>query len=67
AVALVQGISGGISNTADAVNSGTSIASTWLNEAGQGAQLAADANPQLKPQAQQVEQLTKTAGQVSDL
>ena len=67
AVALVQGISGGISNTADAVNSGASIASTWLNEAGQGAQLAADANPQLKPQAQQVEQLTKTAGQVSDL
>jgi len=67
AVALVQGISGGISNTADAVNSGTSIASTWLNEAGQGAQLAADVNPQLKPQAQQVEQLTKTAGQVSDL
>ncbi|ORA54485.1 hypothetical protein EJ571_25895 [Mycobacteroides franklinii] len=67
AVALVQGISGGISNTADAVNSGTSIASTWLNEAGQGAQLAADANPQLKPQAQQVEQLTMTAGQVSDL
>ncbi|WP_237156129.1 hypothetical protein [Mycobacteroides franklinii] len=67
AVALVQGISGGISDTADAVNSGTSIASTWLNEAGQGAQLAADANPQLKPQAQQVEQLTKTAGQVSDL
>ncbi|WP_407937657.1 methyl-accepting chemotaxis protein [Mycobacteroides franklinii] len=67
AVALVQGISGGVSDTADAVNSGTSIASTWLNEAGQGAQLAADANPQLKPQAQQVEQLTKTAGQVSDL
>lgn len=67
AVALVQGISGGISDTADAVNSGTSIASTWLNEAGQGAQLAADANPQLQPQAQQVQQLTKTAGQVSDL
>lgn len=67
AVALVQGISGGISDTADAVNSGTSIASTWLNEAGQGAQLAADANPQLEPQMQQVQQLTKTAGQVSDL
>ncbi|WP_435590075.1 hypothetical protein [Mycobacteroides immunogenum] len=67
AVALVQGISGGISDTADAVNSGTSIASTWLNEAGQGAQLAADANPQLQPQAEQVQQLTKTAGQVSDL
>lgn len=67
AVALVQGISGGISDTADAVNSGTSIASTWLNEAGQGAQLAADANPQLEPQMQQVQQLTKTAGQVSEL
>ncbi|MDM2371354.1 hypothetical protein PP610_24035, partial [Mycobacteroides abscessus] len=42
AVALVQGVSGGISDTADAVGSGASIASTWLNEAGQGAQLAAD-------------------------
>lgn len=67
AVALVQGVSGGISDTADAVGSGASIASTWLNEAGQGAQLAADANPQLKPQAQQVQQLTQAGGQVADL
>ncbi|TPF69170.1 hypothetical protein XW60_05460, partial [Mycobacteroides abscessus subsp. bolletii] len=37
AVALVQGVSGGISDTADAVGSGASIASTWLNNAGQGA------------------------------
>ncbi|RIQ95443.1 hypothetical protein D2E71_26730, partial [Mycobacteroides abscessus] len=59
AVALVQGVSGGISDTADAVGSGASIASTWLNEAGQGAQLAADANPQLKAEAEQVRQLTQ--------
>ncbi len=67
AVALVQGVSGGISDTADAVGSGASIASTWLNEAGQGAQLAADANPQLKPQAEQVRQLTQAGSQVADL
>lgn len=67
AVALVQGVSGGISDTADAVGSGASIASTWLGEAGQGAQLAADANPQLKPQAQQVQQLTQAGGQAADL
>jgi len=67
AVAVVQGVSGGISDTADAVGSGASIASTWLGEAGQGAQLAADATPQLKPQAQQVQQLTQAGGQVADL
>lgn len=67
AVAVVQGVSGGISDTADAVGSGASIASTWLNEAGQGAQLAANANPQLQPQAKQVQQLTQAGGQVADL
>ncbi|SKS09727.1 Uncharacterised protein [Mycobacteroides abscessus subsp. massiliense] len=67
AVELVQGVSGGISDTADAVNSGASITSTWLGEAGQGAQLAADANPQLKPQAEQVQQLAQAGGQVADL
>lgn len=67
AVALVQGVSGGISDTADAVSSGASIASTWINKAGQGAQMAADANPQLKPQAEQVQQLTQAGGQVADL
>ncbi|SHY50951.1 Uncharacterised protein [Mycobacteroides abscessus subsp. bolletii] len=67
AVALVQGVSGGISDTADAVGSGASIASTWLNNAGQGAQLAADANPQLKAEAEQVQQLTQAGGQVADL
>ncbi|WP_079593011.1 DNA/RNA non-specific endonuclease, partial [Mycobacteroides abscessus] len=67
AVALVQGVSGGISDTADAVGSGASIASTWLNEAGQGAQLAADANPQLKAEAEQVQQLTQAGSQVADL
>ncbi|MDM2471182.1 DNA/RNA non-specific endonuclease [Mycobacteroides abscessus] len=66
-VALVQGVSGGISDTADAVGSGASIASSWLNEAGQGAQLAADANPQLKAEAEQVRQLTQAGGQVADL
>ncbi|WP_207559085.1 DNA/RNA non-specific endonuclease, partial [Mycobacteroides abscessus] len=64
---LVQGVSGGISDTADAVGSGASIASTWINNAGQGAQLAADANPQLEPQAEQVQQLTQAGGQVADL
>ncbi|CPY45146.1 Hypothetical protein ERS075629_02225 [Mycobacteroides abscessus] len=67
AVALVQGVSGGISDTADAVGSGASIASTWLNNAGQGAQLAADANPQLKAEAEQVRQLTQAGSQVADL
>ncbi|WP_236740756.1 YhgE/Pip domain-containing protein [Mycobacteroides abscessus] len=67
AVALVQGVSGGISDTADAVGSGVSIASTWLNNAGQGAQLAADANPQLKAEAEQVQQLTQAGSQVADL
>ncbi|MBF9315214.1 hypothetical protein HA135_00255 [Mycobacteroides chelonae] len=67
AVAVVQGVSGGISDTADAVSSGASIASTWINNAGQGAQLAADVNPQLKPQAEQVQQLTQAGGQVADL
>ncbi|SKD97101.1 Uncharacterised protein [Mycobacteroides abscessus subsp. massiliense] len=67
AVALVQGVSGGISDTADAVGSGASIASTWINNAGQGAQLAADANPQLKAEAEQVQQLTQAGGQVADL
>ncbi len=67
AVALVQGVSGGISDTADAVGSGASIASTWLNNAGQGVQLAADANPQLKAEAEQVQQLTEAGSQVADL
>ncbi|WP_412457909.1 toxin glutamine deamidase domain-containing protein [Mycobacteroides chelonae] len=67
AVEVVQGFSGGISDTADAVSSGASIASTWINNAGQGAQLAADVNPQLKPQAEQVQQLTQAGGQVADL
>ncbi|OHT86852.1 DNA/RNA non-specific endonuclease [Mycobacteroides saopaulense] len=67
AVAVVQGVTGGISDTADAVGSGASIASTWLNNADQGAQLAADANPQLKPQAEQIQQLTQAGGQVADL
>ncbi|EIU08018.1 hypothetical protein MA5S0921_3469 [Mycobacteroides abscessus 5S-0921] len=67
AVALVQGVSGGISDTADAVGSGASIASTWLNNAGQGAQLAADVNPQLKAEAERVQQLSQAGGQVADL
>ena len=67
AVAVVQGVSGGISDTAEAVNSGAQIASTWLENGGEAAQLAADVNPQLQAQAQQVQQMTEAGGQVADL
>jgi len=67
AVAVVQGISGGISDTADAVGSGASVTSTWLGETGQGAQLVADANPKLRAQAQEIQQLTQAGSQVADL
>ncbi len=67
AVAVAQGVSGGISDTADAVNSGSQIASTWLENSGEAAQVVADVNPQLQPQAQQIQQMTQAGGRVSNL
>ncbi|WP_237082895.1 hypothetical protein [Mycobacteroides abscessus] len=67
AITVVQGVSQGIQGTADAVNSGSQIASTWLENSGETAQLAADVNPQLKPQAQQIQQLSQAGGQVANL
>ncbi len=67
AITLVQGVSGGIRDTADAVKSGSQIASTWLENSGEAAQAVADVNPQLQPQAQQVQQMTQAGGQVSNL
>ncbi|RIS83882.1 YIP1 family protein [Mycobacteroides abscessus] len=67
AIAVVQGVSQGIQGTADAVNSGAQITSTWLENSGEAAQLAADVNPQLKPQAQQIQQLSQAGGQVANL
>ncbi|SKL48922.1 Uncharacterised protein [Mycobacteroides abscessus subsp. bolletii] len=67
AVAVVQGVSGGIRDTADAVNSGSQIASTWLENSGEAAQVVADVNPQLQPQAQQIQQMTQSGGQISNL
>nr|WP_234799916.1 polymorphic toxin type 28 domain-containing protein [Mycobacteroides abscessus] len=67
AITLVQGVSGGIRDTADAVKSGSQIASTWLENSGEAAQAVADVNPQLQPQAQQIQQMTQAGGQVSNL
>ncbi|RIS62538.1 hypothetical protein D2E43_06305 [Mycobacteroides abscessus] len=67
AITVVQGVSQGVQGTADAVNSGSQIASTWLENSGEAAQLAADVNPQLEPQAQQIQQLSQAGGQVANL
>lgn len=49
------------------MKSGSQIASTWLENSGEAAQAVADVNPQLQPQAQQVQQMTQAGGQVSNL
>nr|WP_234802994.1 hypothetical protein [Mycobacteroides salmoniphilum] len=67
AITLVQGVSQGIQGTADAVNAGSQIVKTGQKEADQAAQAVGDANPQLKPQMQQLTQLNDQASQVTDL
>ncbi|WP_237164662.1 hypothetical protein [Mycobacteroides salmoniphilum] len=67
ALTLVQGVSQGIQGTADAVNAGSQIVKTAQKEADQAAQAVGDANPQLKPQMQQLTQLNDQASQVTDL
>ncbi|SLF02244.1 Uncharacterised protein [Mycobacteroides abscessus subsp. bolletii] len=74
AVTVVQGVSQGIQGTADAINAGSQIVKTAQGEADQVAQAVGDANPQLKPQAEQFTQLNDTVskgtegvGQVAQL
>ncbi|CPZ38417.1 Hypothetical protein ERS075655_00004 [Mycobacteroides abscessus] len=67
AVQLVQGVAQGVQGTADAVNSGSQIVKTAQGQADQVAQAIGDANPQLKPQAEQFTQLNDQASQVTDL
>ncbi|QOF39460.1 hypothetical protein E3G66_003664 [Mycobacteroides abscessus] len=67
AVQLVQGVAQGVQGTADAVNSGSQIVKTAQGQADQVAQAIGDANPQLKPQAEQFTQLNEQASQVTDL
>ena len=67
AITLVQGVSQGIQGTADAVNASSQIVKTAQGEADQAAQAVGDANPQLKPQMQQLAQLNDQAAQVTDL
>ncbi len=67
AITLVQGVSQGIQGTADAVNSGSQILKTAQKEADQAAQAVGDANPQLKPQMEQIAKLNGQASQVTDM
>ncbi|SKS54659.1 Uncharacterised protein [Mycobacteroides abscessus subsp. massiliense] len=74
AITVVQGVSQGIQGTADAINAGSQIVKTAQGEADQVAQAVGDANPQLKPQAEQFTQLNDTVskgtegvGQVAQL
>lgn len=67
AVQLVQGVSQGVQGTADAVNSGSQVVKTAQGQANQIAQAVGDANPQLKPQMQQLTKLNDQASQVTDL
>ncbi|CPX87857.1 putative toxin [Mycobacteroides abscessus] len=67
AVQLVQGVAQGVQGTADAVTSGSQIVKTPQGQADQVAQAIGDANPQLKPQAEQFTQLNDQASQVTDL
>ncbi|MEU9805177.1 DNA/RNA non-specific endonuclease [Mycobacterium sp. NPDC050853] len=67
AITLVQGVSQGVQGTADAINAGSQIVKTAQGEADQAAQAVGDANPQLKPQMDQVRQLNQQAGQITDL
>lgn len=67
AVTVVQGVAQGVQGTADAVNAGSQIVKTAQGQANQVAQAVGDANPQLKPQAEQFIQLNDQASQVTDL
>ncbi|WP_234878966.1 YIP1 family protein [Mycobacteroides salmoniphilum] len=66
AITLVQGVSQGIQGTADAVNAGSQIVKTAQGEADQAAQAVGDANPQLRPQMEQLAKLNDQASQVTD-
>ncbi|TDZ43268.1 methyl-accepting chemotaxis protein [Mycobacteroides franklinii] len=66
ALTLVQGVSQGIQGTADAINAGSQIVKTAQGEADQVAQAVGDADPQLKPQMQQLTQLNDQMSQVTD-
>ncbi|TDZ42356.1 YIP1 family protein [Mycobacteroides franklinii] len=65
AITLVQGVSRGVQGTADAINAGSQIVKTAQGEADQVAQAVGDANPQLKPQMQQLAQLDQQAEQIT--
>ncbi|CPS73848.1 MULTISPECIES: putative toxin [Mycobacteroides] len=67
AITVVQGVSQGIQGTADAINAGSQIVKTAQGEADQVAQAVGDANPQLKPQAEQFTQLNDTVSKGTDL
>ncbi|WP_336513289.1 YIP1 family protein [Mycobacteroides franklinii] len=60
AITVVQGVSQGIQGTADAINAGSQIVKTAQGDADQVAQAVSDADPQLKPQAEQFTQLNDT-------
>ncbi|RIS80710.1 putative toxin [Mycobacteroides abscessus] len=66
AVQLVQGVAQGVQGTADVVNSGSQIVKTAQGQADQVAQAIGDANPQLKPQAEQFTQLNDTVSKGTD-
>lgn len=65
-ITLVQGVSGGIKDTADAVKSGSQITSTWLENGSQSTKIVSDINPQSKQQMQQVQQFLDDGKQGAD-
>ncbi|WP_237082573.1 amidase domain-containing protein [Mycobacteroides abscessus] len=66
AITLVQGVSGGIKDTADAVKSGSQITSTWLENSSQGTKIASDVSPQTKQQMEQLQQFLDDGKQGAD-
>lgn len=66
AITLVQGVSGGVKDTADAVKSGSQIASTWLENAGQGTKIVSDINPQTQQQMEQLKKFLDVGKQGAD-
>ncbi|MFA4084196.1 amidase domain-containing protein [Mycobacteroides salmoniphilum] len=63
---VVQGVSGGVKDTADAVKSGSQIASTWLENGSQTTEIVSDASPQTKQQMQQLQQFLDDGKQGAD-
>ncbi|CPW51689.1 Hypothetical protein ERS075595_00886 [Mycobacteroides abscessus] len=66
AMTVLQGVSGGVKDTADAVKSGSQITSTWLENGSQTTQIVSDVNPQTKQQMEQLQRFLDDAKQGAD-